>query len=224
MPACRTEPRFLVARTDPRIDEPVSLRLAGVPPGRRVRIFAAGTDAHGVEHRSWAEYGAGPDALVEPARQRPLAGTYRSADPFGLWWSMQSDPERPFARSLGPVPTAVWAEIDGERVADVELRRLRLAPGVTVEPWREGGLVATLFLPGLPAPGIVVLGGSEGGLAQAEELAAGLASHGFAALALAYFGAAGLPERLAEIPLEYLEAAVDRLLARPELAGPGAGI
>jgi dienelactone hydrolase len=79
--------------------------------------------------------------------------------------------------------------------------------------------VGTLFLPpgDGPHPGVIVLGGSSGGLR--EPLAALLASHGCAALALAYFGAEGLPPRLADIPLEYFEAALHWMAARPEVRG-----
>jgi dienelactone hydrolase len=65
-----------------------------------------------------------------------------------------------------------------------------------------------LFAPaeGGPHPGVVVLGGAEGGLHEPD--AALLAAHGFAALALAYFGMDGVPAVLVDIPLEYFEAAV----------------
>jgi len=86
--------------------------------------------------------------------------------------------------------------------------------------------VATLFLPdaSAPASGVVVLGGSEGGLLLAEEVAALLASHGFAVLAVAYFALESLPPQLVEIPVEYLENATRWLLRRPEVAGSGVGV
>ncbi|MEM5686604.1 hypothetical protein AAHB49_06340 [Bacillus cereus] len=66
---------------------------------------------------------------------------------------------------------------------------------------RENGLVATFFYNENKKanPGIIVLGGSEGGLN--EYLAALLASHNFSVLALAYFGIDNLPKQLVEIPL-----------------------
>ncbi len=60
---------------------------------------------------------------------------------------------------------------------------------------REGGLVATLFLPPASAPRAAVL--ALGGRGAAETFA----SEGFAALALAYLGLDGLPRELVEIPL-----------------------
>jgi dienelactone hydrolase len=218
-------PGFILGRNNPLIDEPVSPRLTGVPRGQIVRLSASSVDGSGIEFRAWAEYRTGPDGKVDPARQRSRAGTYRGADPFGLWWSMSSAPELAFSSGLRAIRTELAAEISGELVAHAAFERLTMAPGVVIETVREGGLVATLFLPqSVPAPGIVVLGGSEGGLSQAEGLAALLASRGFTALALAYFGMAGLPAQLVEIPVEYVDAAILWLLARPEVWGDGVGL
>lgn len=73
------------------------------------------------------------------------------------------------------------------------------------------GLVGVYFAPtgSEPPAGIVVLGGSEGGLHERDARA--LAKEGFAALALAYFGADGVPPVLKDIPLEYFSRAIDLL-------------
>lgn len=86
-------------------------------------------------------------------------------------------------------------------------------------PVTGGKIVGTLFVPTTagPHPAVVVLPGSEGGVPEGQ--AALLASHGFAALALAYFGVEGLPAQLVEIPLEYARGALDWLAAQPEVDG-----
>lgn len=60
-------------------------------------------------------------------------------------------------------------------------------------------------------PGLLVLGGAEGGLELADELAQRFVEEGFATLALAYFGMPSLPTMLEEIPLEYFHKAIDWL-------------
>ncbi|QBI18793.1 hypothetical protein ER308_03995 [Egibacter rhizosphaerae] len=77
------------------------------------------------------------------------------------------------------------------------------------------GLVGVLCAPRAPgpAPGVLLLGGSEGGLHERDARA--LASEGFSALALAYFGASSLPPGLVDIPLEYFFRALDVLAAQP---------
>src|SRR6185436_8629728 len=64
-------------------------------------------------------------------------------------------------------------------------------------------------------PVVLVLSGSEGGF---DDLgAAALASHGYAALAVAYFGAPGLQDELFEVPVERVAAAVAWVRGRAEL-------
>jgi dienelactone hydrolase len=65
----------------------------------------------------------------------------------------------------------------------------------------------------------MVLGGSAGGLAGADLKAALLASHGIAALAVAYFGMEGRPPFLVGIALEDLRLGLSWLCRRPEVAG-----
>jgi dienelactone hydrolase len=62
-------------------------------------------------------------------------------------------------------------------------------------------------------PGVIVLGGSEGGVPR--DRAALIASHGYAALALAYFAADTLPDELERVPLETVNRAVEWLRKQP---------
>jgi dienelactone hydrolase len=81
----------------------------------------------------------------------------------------------------------------------------------------QGGVFGVLVRP-VAAPGkhpaVLIIGGSEGGLHGTTEAEA-LASRGYAALALAYFGEDGLPATLTSIPLEYFAAALRILAGQP---------
>jgi dienelactone hydrolase len=76
------------------------------------------------------------------------------------------------------------------------------------------GLVGAYYRPAGTGPfaAVITLGGSEGGLSEGR--AGLLASHGYAALALAYFGIGALPAELYEIPLEYFGQAIHWLQAQ----------
>lgn len=95
------------------------------------------------------------------------------------------------------------------------------APLRTPTAVRTADLVADLYLPDAPGahPGVVVLGGSEGGLEASGRLASALADEGFVALAVGYFGMPDLPPQLVSIPLERFDAAIDWLRQQPQVGG-----
>lgn len=82
---------------------------------------------------------------------------------------------------------------------------------------REDGLVATWYPPanGRRGPAVIALGGSEGGERGGQMLARALSREGYGVLALAYFGADGLPPELQEVPLEYFDRAIAWVRRQP---------
>jgi dienelactone hydrolase len=121
-------------------------------------------------------------------------------------------------RRLTSIATSVVLEDSaGTALDSAVVERFFIAPGVQQSVVGDDGLRAHFFTPArTPAPGILVLGGSEGG--YPDDVAAILASNGFATLSLAYFGVDDLPSELAEIPLEYFERALAWLRANPAVA------
>lgn len=71
-------------------------------------------------------------------------------------------------------------------------------------------------------PGIIILSGSNGGLEK--WLARIFASHGYAALTLAYFNYQDLPDNLAEIQLEYFENAIEWMKANKNVMNDNLGL
>jgi dienelactone hydrolase len=115
-------------------------------------------------------------------------------------------------------------EMEGRRVAVAECKRWLARPGVGRHEVTANGLVGHLYEPPGPGrhPAVLVLSGSEGGTDDVE--AALLASHGYTALALAYFGVNGLPRELVNIPLEYFGSALDWLAAQDSVDATRLGI
>jgi dienelactone hydrolase len=84
---------------------------------------------------------------------------------------------------------------------------------------RRDGAVGEFFIPkgrGV-LPGLLVLGGSDGGISYARRLGRRLAKQGYGVLSLAYFGTSGLPRTLEEVPLEYFARALDWLRQHPRV-------
>ena len=88
---------------------------------------------------------------------------------------------------------------------------------------REEGVIGMLVEPtGEPRGTVLVLGGSTGGMD--ETVATALADAGFVSLALAYFGVTGLPDRLAEIPVETVERGILWLRDHPSVGRRRVGL
>jgi hypothetical protein len=83
----------------------------------------------------------------------------------------------------------------------------------------ENGLVGTFRAPegSGPFPGVLALGGSDGG--TPEYFLNLCVSEGFACLALAYWGTTGTQATMVEIPLERIEDASRAAVSVPSAAG-----
>ena len=196
------------------VDEPVHIRATGFPAEHPVRLRAhLPTKFGGLE--SFALFQTDGTGCIDVARAVPLRGTYGVVDPMGLFWSMAKIED-----TSSPIPPGVLgtvtltAEVDGTILATATCeRRWYEEASMTSISIRERGLVGTFFHPRSsgPFPALIVLGGGEGGLDVQECMAALLATHGYAALGLAYFGMEHLPPHLSEIPLDYAETALQWL-------------
>jgi dienelactone hydrolase len=216
---------FEIEPRTPLLDQSVSIRLVGLPPGAIVTLRAR------LEPRweSRAVFAADSVGTIDLDRDAPLEGTYEGIDPVGLLWSMGYEGEDPWLSLADTTKftTTLHAELDGVEIASVEIDRVALLPGIEVVDVSEGRLRGVFFSPvGGPHAAILVLTGSVGGVPSL--FAALLASHGFAALALPYMvwedsngavppGLDDLPRTFTEIPLEYFEEALAWLKSQPSV-------
>jgi dienelactone hydrolase len=193
------------------LGDELRVRVSGLAPGSQVHVEARSS---GSLSEAW--FTATADGSVDLAQQAPQAGTYPGVDPDGLFWSM-----KPAAGVPASLDVEVRARVGGELVARRTLPRAFPAPGVKSFDVKDQPFVGRMFLPpgAGPFPGLVVFGGGEGGIEGASFEAAHLASHGFAALAVAYFGLPGLPDDVHRIRIEYFGAAVKWLRAHPATQG-----
>jgi dienelactone hydrolase len=181
------------------LDQPVEIVVVGLKPGQPLTVQLSTGD-----RASHASFEADDRGVVDLTRHAPIEGSYHGVDPMGLFWSLER---------TGGKPSPMCLSVDG--VGDRLLERLTVPEGVERVEVRKNGLVGTLFAPGDDGgelPGVIVLGGSEGGLHETD--AALLAAHGFVTFALGYFGLKGLPEHLVDVPLEYFGTAIDFLAER----------
>uniref|UniRef100_A0A7M4FBV9 Acyl-coenzyme A amino acid N-acyltransferase 1-like n=1 Tax=Crocodylus porosus TaxID=8502 RepID=A0A7M4FBV9_CROPO len=217
------------------VDEPVKIHVSGLAPSELVTLQASLTDEKGGLFQSRAFYRSDEAGEVDLEQAAALGGDYAGVHPMGLFQFLK--PEKLFhrlvKRDVMQSPFHVRLDLfrsfhlvstpHDQPVTSQTVERWHVAPGVQRILIRDGRVRGALFLPPEgPFPGLIDLFGGVGGLIEFR--ASLLASRGFAALALAYFGYEDLPEMLVEVDLEYFEEAVNILLRHPKVGGPGVGL
>jgi len=203
------------------VDEPAAIRAAGLQPAEHVAVAAALIDGAGQHWRSEAEFVADAHGNLDLSAQAPAKGSYHNVSGMGLIWSMMPAGKGVVIYRAPPEPQAQKIDFqlirDGATVATAQLEQDPVGMGVR-QVKVTGQLHGVMFWPAGDGPhaGVLVLGGSEGGVPRRR--AAWLASHGYAALALAYFHYENLPPQLEAIPLEYFGAALTWMRERPEIS------
>ena len=177
------------------VDETLAIRVLGVQPGALVTL-KLWSSFNGAALLSTATFAADSTGVVDLGSQAPVSGSYQGVDAMGLFWSRApagGDVAKGFeGMTNDPFTVNLTAERDdGEPPISQCIKRVLAGPGVVSREVRDRGLVGKMFEPDQPGPhrAVLVVGGSNGGLAWSQEMAALLASHGYAALALAYFAA-----------------------------------
>lgn len=240
--------QFEIAPDPAFVDEDVRVCVRGLVASALISIQGAAKDDQGRRWSLLGHFRADSSGVVDVSLHESLDGGYRGVAPMGLFWSMESaaasaDGNSSFAKNnSSPDRVDFEAVLDGHILARASLARNFLAPGTVTRdlkiPSQAEGLAAgaesearahettvgRLFIPPGrgPHPAVIVLSGSGGGFDL--DKAAVLSRHGFATLALAYFGIAPLPAWLHRIPLEYFEAALTWLSAQPEIDSERIGI
>ena len=118
----------------------------------------------------------------------------------------------------------VSVSIDGTSYGTTTVDRLLTDPDGTMESIDHDELVGYYYAPpgDEPTPAVITLHGSEG--VPMIVPAALLAMRGFAVLALQYFGTDPLSDTLSDLPLEYVETAIEWLLERDRVDADRVGL
>lgn len=209
-------------------DEAIAVRIAGAEPGEAVAFEATLVDDDGVEWSSRATFAADDEGAVDLADRVPASGDWSGVDPMAWCWAMTSGGDAPIAalgdRSEVEVTLRATAA-SGPETTRTATRRL-YDDGLAVQTVDGPDLAGTLYEPpgDGPHPAVVSLHGAAGpGGADRTEKA--LATRGFATLALTYVGDADpVPDRLANVPLEYVERSIGWLRDRPTVADGPVGL
>ncbi len=200
---------------DPLFGTPVDVRVEGLNPGESVRLVVRSTDEMDQEFRSETTFEADENGVVDLSNQAPTAGGYEGVDALGVFSSMKPDGgPGAWQNYMFSHLSQIQVDLEAVRVTDEsaagEIRWHFQAPGVEQVrvPVEREGLYGVLYRPvgDGPFPGLIILGGSGGGIE--EWWAKAMASNGFAALALPYFNYQDLPKALLDVPVETVGHAI----------------
>lgn len=198
-------PSLVVTPAEAPIDVPLRIIAYGVVPNSVVQMHAVVSKSGHPIWSSQARFRADSHGAVDLTQQAPISGSYSGIHSMGLIWSMhQTTKDYPGLGSIYPgaiTYTISMTQANGRAISRT-VRRLRVPAGVHCADADAKNVVAYVCHPndGKAHPGIIVLGGSEGG--ELRGVAALLAGHGYSTMALAYFGTGSLPKLLREIPVE----------------------
>lgn len=208
----RGVPRIAVQDSMIFYDRSFDLEVHGLAPGKPVTLTVTASDARGQEWWSQNVYLSDDRGTLDLAVSAPIRGTYSGREAEGPFWSMVGA-ARFYTHSSATLTVRVAQDRDNAALRWLTWLSPRDHPSISREEIRRGGLVADLYLPEDregPVPVVVVVGGSGGGFNG--ERASLLATHGYAALDVAYFGVDGTPRYFVESqPLEYFMAAISML-------------
>ena len=242
--ACSTTPEpgrmpTIVFSDNPVLEgEPVSIVIENLQPGATVQVNAqrAFSWGGGYLHGSSASFMVDPDGRIDLSRDAPLNGSWETADPTGLFWSMrQTEIKTPQGWSSETVEISVDSDGDGTTEAS---RRLQLLPStidLVETPLGEEFPGAFLLRPAgnEKLAAIIVLGGSEGGDMGARSIAPSLAARGYAVVGYPYYSPAWFGEEaaIAGLPQAFHNLAVDKMIGvrewlrdRPDIASDRIGL
>ncbi|XP_067283587.1 bile acid-CoA:amino acid N-acyltransferase-like [Pseudorasbora parva] len=209
------------------VDEMFRIVVANLPPSQKVTIHSLFQSEDNNFWEAFGHYISDENGTVTGNKDASLGGTYKGTEPTGLLWSMRPIPGSPQALRIRKydvlTPMVVHISVHSGHLSQgfsqktllamSVIERWHVAPGVKRINIREEEVQGTLFLPPGPGPypGVLDLWGAGGGLV--EYRSALLASHGFASMALEYFGPNELS--LQDVDVSYFEKAYQILKNHP---------
>ncbi|MDX2008773.1 MAG: acyl-CoA thioester hydrolase/BAAT C-terminal domain-containing protein [Myxococcaceae bacterium] len=179
--------------------------VEGLPPCRPLDVIF-GQAFGGI---AYAVFQADFDGRVS-STQAPLRGSWTGADP-----------DAPITTAEGNLfvqDVRVLADWGAGDYLELTWPRRTSSSGIDVLPVRGArGVFGDLYLPSTPPPWpvLIALGGPEGGLTVASEVARTYVEQGYLVLALSYWKTEGLPQAFTRIPLEYFLEAIELVKEYP---------
>ena len=201
------------------------LHVSGAEPFSEVTLSAKAIDSRGQIYKATAEFLSDHNGAVRTHKSPSLAGSFRGKDKSGLFWSLSpvdKDLKRPSfgLDNLHSLKMTFSAQDNlTSRTSIQSYNHVLKDENVETISVHENNVVLNAYLPQgrtKCTPTVLVLGGYGGKFRWSNGYAKLLASHGIAAIAVAYVGFRELPNQsFKHIDLTYF----DHVLAKLEQYG-----
>lgn len=226
-------PYFLIDQPTSAADNEIRITLRNLPRNKVVTVESATTGPYycinaplrdtGISWSCHAEYLADSSGDIDMRKAPAIGGDFTGLHPMGLLYCLIPGKQGKPAASPADIPGSGYtlhlrAQCDGVELCSVDIRREYLIKGSRSQRIEDPDYQGMLYLPSSSnPPAVIVLSGSEGGTAKAQNIAQLLCGHGFAALSVGYFGAGCPRSSLRRIPLETVERAARYLAGRGDI-------
>ncbi|WP_265459721.1 acyl-CoA thioester hydrolase/BAAT C-terminal domain-containing protein [Enterococcus sp. HY326] len=158
---------------------------------------------------------------------RAISGSYQGIAQMGLFFNSQPEKMRKvlLPQNFSDIQLnqkfqiKISVSMENKLVAENTFERYFQSPNITSKDINLGQAYGRVFYErgAVNQLAIIVLSGSDGRIEKAQNIAQLFASRGFVALAVCFFGLAGLPKNLAKIPIEIVAKSADYLKALPQV-------
>lgn len=236
---------FKIQKNSSAVDEIIDMQLENLPPLTKVKIIVRTISPYYCinapqklnKNSKWESkntFRSDNDGLINLNTFPSLSGTYTGIYPMGCLTFLIPSENKTLNKKSKNNKTSlnefcifeITALINDKIIDQCRIKRFFLNKNINRKLLNESTFKARFFYPENESnlPAILVLSGSEGGIEKAQAIAQLLANHGFATLAIGYFGIENLRKDLSQIPLEIIENAISFLKSQKMVNSKHIGI
>lgn len=238
--------RYLKTESSSLVDSIIEMKVENLPKFSEIEVVAKTNSSFYCinapmnlsKNTVWTsknKYIADMNGIVNLNSTPPISGYYKGAFPMGCISFMKPIITKKIIKKYKDIEDISLNDSYGieisiylsDKLIDTKvIERRFLKKDISLEEVHSKYYEARYFCKKNQAslPAIMVVSGSEGGIEKAQCIAQLLANHGYATLAIAYFGLNSISEHLSEIPLECVQEAIRYLKNKKEVNPERIGI
>lgn len=225
-------------------DSPFNINITGLHPYQEAIVQMSSRDYYNINAsitlppdtlwQSQATFLTDAKGNISLNKTPAISGSYKGINEMGLFFNLQptSQKKRQLSKNIKDIPLfsdfhlQIQVLQKEEILAKIQFKRYYLESNSIQQEVKFNQAFGRFFCKKNQnnIPAIIVLSGSEGRIEKAQNIAQLLSNHGFACLALAYFGLDSLHQNLNKIPLEIIKEAIDFLKEKDFIASDKIGL